>query len=111
MQESLLAAAQLPSLSIAIPPRALLARDKFDFNALQGAGIKDLDTIAITADGDQALAGSLTWSDKDLGWVAEWRLATKGKVWRWGARGISFDDAFRLAMRGAAQILSGNGQP
>ena len=111
MQESLLAAAQLPSLSIAIPPRALLARDKFDFNALQGAGIKDLDTIAITADGDQALTGSLTWSDKDLGWVAEWRLATKGKVWRWGARGISFDDAFRLAMRGAAQILSGNGQP
>ena len=78
---------------------------------MQGAGIKDLDTIAITADGDQALAGSLTWSDKDLGWVAEWRLATKGKVWRWGARGISFDDAFRLAMRGAAQILSGNGQP
>jgi len=111
MQESLLAAAQLPSLSITIPPRALLARDKFDFNALQGAGMKDLDTIAITADGDQALAGSLIWSDKDLGWVAEWRLATKGKVWRWGARGISFDDAFRLAMRGAAQILSGNGQP
>jgi len=26
-------------------------------------------------------------------------------------RGVSFDEAFRVAMRGAAQILSGNGQP
>lgn len=111
MQGSLLAAAQLPALPVALPARSLLDRNKFDFNALQGAGMKDLDTLAITADGDQALAGSLVWSDKDLGWVAEWRLAVKGKLWRWGARGISFDDAFRLAMRGAAQILSGNGQP
>jgi hypothetical protein len=26
-------------------------------------------------------------------------------------RGVSFDDAFRNALRGAAQVLSGNGQP
>ena len=27
------------------------------------------------------------------------------------ASGVSFDDAFRNALRGAAQVLSGNGQP
>ncbi len=26
-------------------------------------------------------------------------------------RGVSFDEAFRVAIGGAAQILSGNGQP
>ena len=29
----------------------------------------------------------------------------------WQVRGVSFDEAFRVAMRGAAQVLSGNGQP
>ena len=34
-----------------------------------------------------------------------------GKTYRWQVRGVSFDEAFRVAMGGAAQILSGNGQP
>ncbi|TIT43144.1 MAG: DUF2066 domain-containing protein, partial [Mesorhizobium sp.] len=37
--------------------------------------------------------------------------ATDGKTYSWQVRGVSFDEAFRVAMRGAAQILSGNGQP
>jgi hypothetical protein len=61
--------------------------------------------------GDQALAGSLVWSDEALGWIAEWRLASGGKLYRWKVSGVGFDDAFRNALRGAAQVLSGNGAP
>jgi uncharacterized protein len=53
----------------------------------------------------------MLWSEEALGWVAEWRLAAAGKTYRWQIRGVSFDDAFRNAMAGAAQVLSGHGQP
>jgi len=43
--------------------------------------------------------------------VAEWRLAFGGRLYRWQVRGVSFDDAFRNAMRGAATIISGYGRP
>lgn len=53
----------------------------------------------------------MAWRDEALGWVADWRLLANGKDYRWQVRGVSFDDAFRNAMLGTAQILSGNGQP
>jgi hypothetical protein len=56
-----------------------------------------------------ALAGRLVWSDAALGWIAEWRLATADRMHRWRIRGVSFDDAFRSGLRGAAQVLSGHG--
>jgi len=43
--------------------------------------------------------------------VADWRLAPTGETYHWQVRGVSFDEAFRVAMRGAVQILSGNGAP
>ena len=58
-----------------------------------------------------ALIGRLAWNDKALGWIAEWRLAFGGRLYRWQVRGVSFDDAFRNAMRGTATILSGYGRP
>jgi len=61
--------------------------------------------------GDQALAGTLIWSDAARGWIAEWRLDFEGKPYRWRISGVSFDEAFRNALRGAAQVLSGNGEP
>jgi hypothetical protein len=79
--------------------------------ALSGADTARLDKLAKRAGAARALAGSIVWSDKDLGWIADWRLADHGKTYRWQVRGVSFDEAFRVAIRGAAQILSGNGQP
>jgi hypothetical protein len=61
--------------------------------------------------GDLALVGSMVWSEKTLGWVADWRLAAPGGAYRWQIRGVGFDEAFRNAMAGAAQVLSGHGQP
>lgn len=57
------------------------------------------------------LAITLEWSDQALGWVANYRMVNEKGVQDWSASGISFDEAFRIAMRGAAQVLSGNGPP
>lgn len=82
-----------------------------DEKALSTADMARLDQLAKNAGAARALAGSIVWSDKELGWIADWRLADRGKTYQWQARGVSFDEAFRVAVRGAAQILSGNGQP
>jgi uncharacterized protein len=65
------------------------------------------DTVA----GVVQLSGTLRWSDADLGWVATWRITYDRKDFEWVVRGVNFDEAFRVAIRGAAQILSGNGAP
>jgi hypothetical protein len=78
---------------------------------LADAGPVVLDAVTKAAGADQALFGSLIWSDKALGWVAKWRLDFEGRTYRWEIRGVSFDAAFRNALRGAAQVLSGNGAP
>jgi hypothetical protein len=51
------------------------------------------------------------FSDKALGWIASWRMEHRGKAYAWSVRGVNFDAAFRNALFGAAQILSGHGQP
>ncbi len=61
--------------------------------------------------GASLLAGSMAWRPEATGWVGDWRLVFAGKEYRWQVRGVGFDDAFRNAVRGAAQIMSGNGQP
>lgn len=60
---------------------------------------------------DCLLAGRMAWRAEATGWVGDWQLIFKGKEYRWQVRGVGFDDAFRNAMRGAAQIMSGNGEP
>ena len=83
---------------------------KVTFPTTEAAKRADADTpTAVGA--DLPLVGRLTWSDPDLGWVATWRLSHKGKLAVWTVRGVNFDEAFRAGMRGAAQVLSGNGTP
>lgn len=69
-----------------------------------------------SVEGTMPLSGELDWSDSEGGWIATWELdvqqsANKLHEARWQVRGVSFDDAFRNALKGAAQILSGNGKP
>ena len=112
MDVSFAAAAELLAMKIALPDKA----------AIVAAGLEGVDPlhadpamldllVAKVAVGDVPLLGRLTWSDADFGWVADWRIVFEGKTYDWQVRGVSFDDAFRVAMRGAAQVLSGNGQP
>jgi uncharacterized protein len=111
MRESFGNAAAPLAMQVAFPTAALLSQAGLADQALRNTEMTKLDTIAKKAGADQALSGSLVWSDKELGWIADWRLAIAGKTYMWHVRGVSFDEAFRVAMRGAAQILSGNGQP
>jgi uncharacterized protein len=88
-----------------------LTKAGLSYESLRTIDPRRLDAAATTMGGDLALGGSMLWSEAALGWIADWRLGAQGKSYRWQVRGVSFDDAFRDAMAGAAQILSGHGQP
>lgn len=109
MRESFANATGPLLMRITFPKASELAG--LDEKALREADMAKLDQLAKETGAAKALAGSIVWSDKELGWIADWRLAEGGKTYRWQVRGVSFDEAFRVALRGAAQILSGNGQP
>jgi len=111
MRDSFAAAAKRIAIPIILPSQTAIGATGLDAEALAHAEIALLDKAAKEVGGDQALAGTLTWSDADRGWIAEWRLAADGKTYGWQISGVSFDDAFRNALRGAAQVLSGNGEP
>lgn len=109
MRESFANATGPTLMHVVFPKAAQLAGLSED--ALRTADMAGLDRLAKQTGGSQALVGSIVWSDKELGWIANWRLTDHGKTYRWQVRGVSFDEAFRTAVGGAAQILSGNGQP
>ena len=50
----------------------------------------------------RTLQGTLLWSDADAGWVADWQMDGAA----WSVRGVSFDEAFRAGVGGAALRLS-----
>ena len=53
----------------------------------------------------------MVFSEKALRWTADWRLRARGKAYAWQVRSVTFDEVFRATLGGAAQILSGHGQP
>ena len=71
----------------------------------------DLDVAGRAAGGASGLVGTLIWSDAEDGWIANWRVQTGPRQVSWQIRGVNFDDAFRNAILGANQVLSGNGAP
>ena len=111
MRSALAAAANRVGLTVSLPSVAQLAEFGLRAETVPTASLLELDGAAHDAGEDVALAGSLRWSDEALGWIADWRLAFRGAPYRWTVRGVGFDDAFRNGMRGAAQVLSANGQP
>jgi uncharacterized protein len=110
-REALVAAAGQFGMPMALPDQAALAAAGLSYPELPAVDLPSLDATAGALGGDLALAGNLLWSEEARGWVADWRLDARGKSYGWQIRGVSFDDAFRHAMAGAAQILSGHGQP
>ena len=110
-RESLAASAWRVGIPIVLPDQAAADKAGLSPDKLPAADLARLEDAARAMGGDLALAGTLTWSDAARGWIAEWRIAAKGKIYRWRVRGVNFDEAFRNAMRGSLQALSGNGQP
>ncbi len=89
--------------------RALLAAaDKFGLHVVLPSGRGR--PIPFRADA-AVLGGTLEWKPEAFGWAGAWHLAWQGRNHAWSVEGVSYDEAFRNAVRGALQILSGHGEP
>ncbi len=111
MVDALQAAAGPLALSAILPDAADVIARKPVLDPLPEADPAQLFPPATRTDSDVPLIGTLVWSDQARGWIAKWQMDAGGRRYRWRLSGVSFDDAFRNAMQGAARILSGNGAP
>jgi len=110
-RDSLLAAALKRGMMIVLPDVEALAKANINAAELLTTPSSTLAALASELGGEVALVGRLKWEDSELGWATEWRMDWNGRTHRWQLRGVTFDEAFRRGIGGAAQILSGNGDP
>jgi hypothetical protein len=111
MREALANAAQRYGLTVNLPSVATLQSNRINIDTAEITPVDRLLRVAELSDGELPLVGDLRWSDPALGWVVNWRLAVNGRRYRWSCSGVNYDEAFRNAVRGAARVLSGNGEP
>ncbi|OCK59232.1 hypothetical protein LMTR3_06250 [Bradyrhizobium sp. LMTR 3] len=110
-RDALLAAADRRGMNIALPSVAALAKSGLEGAKLETVPASTLAPLAIEQGEELALVGHLIWNDRELGWGTRWRMDWQGRTHRWQIRGVTFDEAFRRGIGGAAQILSDNGDP
>jgi len=110
-RDALLAAADKRGMEIALPDAAALAKSDITGVELKTLSLPALAPIAAALGSEAVLVGRLVWDDRDLGWATQWQMAWGGQTHRWQMRGLTFDETFRRGIGGAAQILSGNGDP
>ena len=110
-RESLLAAADRRGMDIVLPGTAALAKSNITGADLRTVPFPALAPVGAEAGGEVVLVGRLVWDDRELGWITQWRMDWGDRTHSWQVRGVTFDEAFRRGIGGAAQILSGNGDP
>jgi hypothetical protein len=110
-RDSLLAAALKRGMMIVLPDIAALTKANINAAELLTTPSSTLASVAAERCGEVALVGRLKWEDSELGWATEWQMDCNGRMQRWQLRGVTFDKAYRRGIGGAAQILSGNGDP
>jgi len=110
-RESLLAAAATRGTSIVLPGVAALEKSGINAAELGTIPSSTLASRASQQGGEVALIGRLVWVDRELGWATQWQMDWQSRTRRWRVRGVTFDEAFRHGIGGAAQILSNNGDP
>jgi uncharacterized protein len=109
-REALLAAATRRGMNIVLPTTAALAKAEINATRLSETPSSTLVSLAAGQGGEVALVGRLVWNDRDLGWATQWQIDRLGRPRRWRLRGVTFDEAFRRGIGGAAQVLSGNSE-
>ena len=110
-RDALLAAADRRGMGIVLPSAQALAKSNLNGVELMTVPSSTLAATAAEQGGEVALAGQLVWDDRKLGWATRWQMDWRGRMYRWQVRGVTFDEAFRRGIGGAAQVLSGNGEP
>jgi hypothetical protein len=108
-RDALLAAADRRGMAIVLPSMAALAKSNISGAELRAAPLPALAPVAAELAGEVVLVGRLVWDDRELGWATQWQMDWRGRTHRWQVRGVTFDEAFRRGIGGAAQVLSGNG--
>jgi hypothetical protein len=98
-------------LTMVLPDTAQAEKLRLTARGLIAAAPRRPETMAGTIGGDLALSGGLVWNEKILGWVCQWRFVWHRRTYSWRLRGVSFDEAFRSGVGGAALILSGHRPP
>jgi len=110
-RDALLAAADKRGMDIVLPGTAALAKSNISGAEPRAPSFPALTPLATELGGEVVLVGRLVWDDRDLGWATQWQMDWRGQTHRWQMRGVTFDETFRRGIGGAAQILSGNGDP
>ncbi|MGY4473260.1 DUF2066 domain-containing protein [Bradyrhizobium sp. USDA 3364] len=110
-RDALAAAAGKRGMRFVLPDAAALTSANVTAAGLLKQPRARLTPIVAPQGGEAVLVGRLVWDDKDLGWATQWRMAWHGKDYKWQFRGVTFDEAFRRGVGGAAQVLSDNGDP
>jgi uncharacterized protein len=110
-RESFMAAAWLTGMPMTLPSTAAFNEAGMTAEKLPTADPGELARIARASGGGVVLVGSIAWNKGMLGWKGDWQLYSVDGPHHWQIRNVNYDAAFRSAMRGAAQVLSGNGEP
>ena len=110
-RESFRSAAWLTGMPIVFPSAAAFEESGITAEKLPTADLGELKKIARASGGGIVRVGSIAWNKGMLGWKGDWQLHAADGPHHWQIQNVNFDAAFRSAMRGAAQILSGNGEP
>jgi hypothetical protein len=103
---ALLAAAAKRAMPIVLPDTATLAGVGANERALADIAPAKLAEAVGKQGGDVVLIARLVWDDQELRWNTDWQLARQGKAHRWQLTAVTFDEAFRQGIGGAAQILA-----
>ncbi len=110
-RDALLAAADRRGMGVVLPSAQALAKLNLDGAGLKPVPSSTLAAVAAEQGGEVAMVGQLVWDDRKLGWTTHWQMDWQGRMHRWQVRGVTFDEAFRRGIGGAAQVLSDNGEP
>lgn len=110
-RDALAAAADKRGLRVVLPTASALTDANIRAAGLPKTAPAKLRSILATQGSEVVLVGRLVWDDKDLGWTTQWQMTWHGRDFKWRFRGVSFDEAFRRGVGGAAEVLSGNGDP
>ena len=110
-RDALLAAADKRGMDIVLPEHGGAGKIEHHRGELRAPSFPALARVAAEEGGEVVLVGRLVWDDRDLGWATQWQMDWRDQTHRWQIHGVTFDETFRRGIGGAAQILSGNGDP
>jgi uncharacterized protein len=104
-------AAWQAGLPLLLPAPTFLTKANLTAANFDQISTAQLKGILQSAQADVIVKGHLNWVGGANGWKADWTMVKGDSEHHWQIDGANFDGAFRNAMRGAAHILSGHGEP